>query len=92
MSKLLEELKPGTEVFVGEERVGEVRGVYSVGSSKLAEYLQVYWSSAQAEFLVPTSEVRDIEDRGVILQGTIETYTDLAHFDPPSRPDITRLA
>ena len=91
MSKLLEELQPGTQVFVGEERVGEVRGVYSVGASKLPEYLNVYWSARQSELLVPTAEVRDIEGRGVVLQGPIETYRDLASFDPPSRPDITRL-
>ena len=92
MSKLLEELQPGTQVFVGEECVGEVRGVFTIGESKLAEYLNVYWMTLQAEVLVPTTEVHDIEDRGVFLQGPLETYGDLARFDAPSRPDTTRLA
>lgn len=91
MSKLLEELAPGTLVFVGEQEVGDVRGVYGVGDSKLAEYVNVYWSAMQTELLVPTTEVRDIEDRGVVLQGPLETYADLAQFDASSRPDITRL-
>ncbi|MDQ6931014.1 MAG: hypothetical protein M3126_10160 [Candidatus Eremiobacteraeota bacterium] len=91
MSKLLEELPLGTSVFVGEQQVGDVRGIYSLGDSKLAEYLNVYWSTMQTELLVPTTEVRDIEVRGVVLQGPIETYADLARFDEPSRPDITRL-
>ncbi len=92
MSKLLEKLQPGTPVFVGENVVGEVRGVYGVGESKLAEFLHVFWTSEQAEVLVPTAEVQDIETRGVLLQGTLETYRDLAQFDAPSRPGITRLA
>ena len=91
MGKRLEELQPGTSVFVGEEQVGEVRGVYSIGESKLAEYLNVLWKSRASELLVPTTEVRDIEDRGVILQGPLESYNDLAAFDSPSHPDMTRL-
>jgi len=91
MRKRLEELQPGTPVFVGEDQVGDVRGVYSIGESKLAEYLNVAWTSRATELLVPTTEVRDIEDRGVVLQGPLETYADLARFDAPSRPDITRL-
>ena len=91
MSKRLEELQPGTPVFVGEDQVGDVRGVYSIGESKLAEYLNVAWNSRATELLVPTSEVRDIEDRGVVLQGPLESYDELAPFDSPARPDITRL-
>jgi len=91
MSKRLEELQTGTSVFVGEEQVGEIRGVYSIGESKLAEYLNVLWSSRATELLVPTTEVRDIEDRGVVLEGPVESYDDLAVFDAPSHPDITRL-
>ncbi|GAC1658027.1 MAG: hypothetical protein NVS9B12_10370 [Vulcanimicrobiaceae bacterium] len=91
MSKLLEEIEPGTHVFVGDERVGEVRGVYCVGESKLAEYLHVFWSSLQDGLLVPTSEVRTIESRGVVLQGPLDAYGDFARFDPDARPDITRL-
>jgi len=91
MRKRLEELQPGTSVFVGDEQVGEVRGVYSIGESKLAEYINVLWSSRATELLVPTTEVRDIEDRGVILQGPVDSYADLAVFDSPSHPEMTRL-
>lgn len=91
MRRRLEELQPGTPVFVGEDQIGDVRGVYSIGQSKLAEYLNVAWTSRATELLVPTTEVRDIEDRGVILQGPLESYAELAPFDSPSHPEITRL-
>jgi hypothetical protein len=91
MGKRLEELQTGTPVFVGDEQVGDIRGVYSIGESKLAEYINVAWKSRATELLVPTTEVRDIEDRGVILQGPLESYAELAPFDSPSHPEITRL-
>ena len=91
MRKRLEELQAGTSVFVGDQHVGEVRGVYSIGESKLAEYINVLWNAKASELLVPTTEVRDIEERGVILQGPVESYADLAAFDSPAHPEITRL-
>jgi len=80
MSKRLEELEPGTPAYGGEQHIGEVRGGYAVGESKLAEYLNILWDSRQSEVLVPTSEVLDIEDRGVVLQGPIESYSGLPSF------------
>ncbi|MDP9016875.1 MAG: hypothetical protein M3N19_00955 [Candidatus Eremiobacteraeota bacterium] len=91
MSKRLEELKPGTSVLVGEEQVGEVRGVYGIGDSLLAEYLNVFWTARNAELMVPTTDVLDIEDRGVILQGTVESYNDLSAFDVLAHPTMKRL-
>lgn len=90
MSKRLEDVESGTPVYVGEQHVGEVRGVYAVGDSKLAEYLNVMWESRQGEVLVPTTEVLEIQDC-VVLQGPIESYSQLASFDATANPAITRL-
>lgn len=89
MTKRLEDLEPGTTVFVGETQVGEIRGVYAIGDSQLAEYVCVAWGDS--ELLVPTSEVLDIESRGVVLAGPLDSYNDLRTFDSKGDPKIRRL-
>ncbi len=91
MVKRLEELDPGTPVFCGERRVGEVRGVFSEGSSQLAEYLHVFWIPRATDVLVATDDVAAIEDHGVVLQGTVQRYEDLLPFDPSAHPTMRRL-
>ncbi|PZR58470.1 MAG: hypothetical protein DLM50_03015 [Candidatus Meridianibacter frigidus] len=91
MSKRLEALRPGTAVFVGERNVGDVRGVYAVGGSMLAEYINVFWNARSAEVLVPTEEVLEIDDRGVALRGPFQSYDELNEFDSQSFPGIKRL-
>jgi hypothetical protein len=86
----LEDLEPGTTVFVGETQVGEIRGVYAIGDSQLAEYVCVAWGG-NTELLVPTSEVLDIESRGVVLAGPLDSYNDLRTFDSKGDPKIRRL-
>lgn len=87
----LEDLEPGTTVFVGDTQVGEVRGIYAIGESQLAEYSNVAWSSRNEELLVPTSDVLAIEQRGVVLQGGLDSYDDLAALGAGSDPKIRRL-
>ncbi len=91
MVKRLEELDPGTPVFCGERRVGEVRGVFAEGSSELAEYLHVYWEPRSLDVLVATDDVGGIEDRGVVLLGSAQRYDDLLSFDATAHPTMRRL-
>ena len=40
MARTLESLEPGTPVYAGATRVGEVRGVYAEGDARMAELLR----------------------------------------------------
>ncbi len=91
MKKRLEELEPGTAVFIDDVKVGEVRAVYAGGEGNLPEYLNLYCNSRGAELLVPANEVLDLEDRGVILSGPMQSYRDLMAFDVSSRPGLRRI-
>jgi len=91
MVKRLEELEPGTPVYCGERRVGQVRGVFAEGSSQLAEYLNVHWEPRSIEVLVSTDDVSEIDERGVILLGTAQRYEDLVIFDAAAHPTMRRL-
>ncbi|MBV9971995.1 MAG: hypothetical protein JO135_01535, partial [Candidatus Eremiobacteraeota bacterium] len=48
MKKRLEELEPGTAVFVDDRQVGEVRAVYAGTEGNLPEYLNLYCISRDA--------------------------------------------
>ena len=91
MKRRLEELDPGTAVYCEERRVGEVRGVYSIGESQLAEFLNVFWESNSSELLIPTSDVSDITDSGVVLSGTVESFSDMTAFGANSELTLKRL-
>ena len=91
MKKRLEELDPGTPVFVDDLRVGEIRAVYAGGEGSLPEYLNVYCNSRGAEVLVAANEVMSVEDRGVVLTGPIDAYRNVPTFDPASRIALRRL-
>jgi len=91
MTKRLESIDPGTPVFCDDRRVGEVRGVFGIGDSRLAEYVCVYCQSRTEEVLVPTGEVLEINDRGVDLAGPLETLMELSVYNPASAPSLNRL-
>ena len=92
MAKLLEDLEPGTAVFVGEAFVGEISAVYAEGDARRADYLAVHWDSRNAQVLVATSDVQALEPRGVILVGSEpETYATLAVFDEARMPQLRKL-
>ena len=91
VKKRLEELDPGTPVFVDDLPVGEIRAVYAGGEGNLPEYLNVYCNSRGAEVLVAANEVTNVEDRGVILTGPIDAYRNVPTFDPASRIALRRL-
>ena len=92
MPRLLEDLQPGTAVQAANgEPVGEVRAVYSLGESRAAEYLLVYWTERGEEALLKTDEVSTITDEGVVLISNGSNYTDLPAFDPSANPMLRRL-
>ena len=92
MAARLETLDPGTPVFCGELRVGDVRGVFAEGESKLAEYLVIRWDSRDADVLVATRDVDSIDTRGVILQGSDpQAYESLATYEPQDHPTIRKI-
>jgi len=92
MARLLEDLDPGTPVFLSETCVGYVRGVYAEGAARLAEYLLVEWTDRNVDVLVPTKEVASLEDRGVILLGEEpRIYVALPAFDAANYPTIRKL-
>ncbi len=92
MAYTLETLQPGTPVFVGDIRVGEVRALYTAGNSRQAELLVVYWTGRNEDVAVPATEVATVDDAGVRLIAHEETaYETLASFDPARFPTVHLL-
>ena len=55
MARTLETLDLGTPVFCGEERVGDVRGLYAEGTARAVEWVVVDWVS-RGEVAVPATK------------------------------------
>jgi len=92
MPRLLENIDPGTSVRSADgEVLGDVRGVYSTGDSRVAEYLCVFWNRRGDEALLPTEEVLTIDEEGVVLRSSARVYTDLVAYNPQSNPLLHRL-
>lgn len=92
MSKLLEDLQPGTPVLASnDEPLGEVRAVYGSGESRGAQFLLVFWTGRDEEALLNVDEVDRIGDTGVVLRSTRLTYADLPAFQPSANPVLHRL-
>jgi len=92
MAYTLESLRPGTAVYVGDLRVGEVRSVYATGNSRQAELLIVRWNDRDEDVALPATEVATVDDTGVrLLSGEISAYETLAAFDPARFPTVHPL-
>lgn len=92
MARTLESLDPGTSVFAGATRVGEVRAVYAEGDGRSADLLAVLWDARGEEVVVPATEVLSIDDAGVqLIRQESDQYADLAPFDPARFPTLTKL-
>lgn len=92
MTRLLEEVPPGTPVLDGRgEPVGEVRAVYGSGEGRSAEFLLVFWKLRGAEALVAANEVGAVTASAVELIGSAAVYETLASFDPSANPALHRL-
>jgi hypothetical protein len=82
MARTLETLDPGTPVYAGSTRVGEVRAVYAEGDARAAEVLSVWWDARGEEVSVPTTEVLSVDDDAVqLIRREADQYNDLAPFD-----------
>ena len=93
MARTLESLDPGTPVFAGSTRVGDVRAVYAEGDSRAAELVIVSWDARDGEDVaVPSTEILSITDGGVqLIRQESDQYADLAPFDPASFPTMKQL-
>lgn len=92
MAKMLEDLEPGTPVYLGDVRVGYVRAVYAEGAARLAESLLVAWTARSAELLIPTRDVAAIEEKGVILMGDDpREYAEIPEFNEANYPTIRKI-
>jgi hypothetical protein len=92
MVRTLENLEPGTPVFCGEERVGEVRALYAEGSSRAVEWVVVDWL-ARGPVAVPAIQVGGIDERGVtLMQQAPHDYDDLPAFSEVRFPTVHKLA
>ena len=93
MARTLESLDPGTPVFAGDIRVGEVRAVYSEGDARSAELVIVSWDARGGDNVaVPATEILSVTDEGVqLIRQESDQYADLAPFDPASFPTMKQL-
>ena len=92
MSKLLEELQPGTPVRAHDgTQIGEIRAVYGSGKARVAEFLLVHWIKRGEEALVAADEVTNVNEDGVLLGRSEAIYEQLAAFDPSANPLLHRL-
>lgn len=92
MARTLESLEPGTPVFAGDTRVGDVRAVFAEGDARSAELLVVHWDAIGDQVAVPTTEVADVSERGVeLMRREPDQYADLAPFDADRFPTMKRL-
>jgi hypothetical protein len=92
MARTLESLEPGTPVYAGSTRVGDVRAVYTDGDSRTAELLAVYWDARAEEVSIPATEVESVDEQGVqLMRREPSQYRDLAPFDPASFTTMKKL-
>ncbi len=93
MARTLESLEPGTPVFCGDTRVGEVRSLYAEGTSRAVEWLIVHWSSDDRDVALPASEVETVNDGGVLLMHSeARFYAELTTFNAARFPTAHRLS
>ena len=92
MARTLESLEPGTPVFAGDTRVGEVRAAYTQSGSRSVEMLVVYHDARGEEVAVPSSEIESVDDAGVqLMRQQADQYHDLAPFSPARFPTMKPL-
>lgn len=93
MPRLLENLPYGTAVLSSTEgALGEVRGVFAIGETRVPESLLVFWNDSKEETLLDANEVLSISDEGVMLRSARETYRVLPGYDPQTNPLLKRLS
>jgi hypothetical protein len=92
MARTLETLDLGTPVYVGELRVGDVRGIYAEGTARSVAWVVVGWDD-RGELAVPAMEVGNVDDRGVtLLNSDVRSYDSLPDFSEDRFPSVRKLA
>jgi hypothetical protein len=92
MARTLETLDLGTPVFCGEERVGDVRGLYAEGTARSVEWVVVGWVS-RGDVAVPAIEIGSVDDHGVtLIQSDPRDYDSLPAFNVERFPTVRKLA
>ncbi|MGD0476204.1 MAG: hypothetical protein ABSB70_23730 [Candidatus Velthaea sp.] len=92
MAHTLETLEPGTPVYVGTVRVGEVRALYTEGNSRQAELIVVHWDARNEDVAVPAGEVATLDASGVrLIAPEVATYATLSKFDAARFPTVHPL-
>jgi hypothetical protein len=93
MARTLESLDPGTPVFAGSTRVGEVRAVYAEGDARSAELIVVSWDAREGDDVaIPGTEIVSVDDDGVhLMRQESDQYADLAPFDASRFPTMKQL-
>lgn len=92
MARTLENLEPGTPVFAGSTRVGDVRAVYAEGDARIAEVVVVRWDARGEDVSVPTTEIASVDELGVqLMRQESDQYADLAPFEAARFPTMKRL-
>jgi hypothetical protein len=93
MARTLESLDPGTPVFAGSTRVGEVRAVYADGDARSASLVAVSWDARGGENVaIPSTEILSVTEDGVqLIRQESDQYADLAPFDAARFPTMKQL-
>jgi hypothetical protein len=93
MAHTLEDLRPGTPVYCGDARIGEVVGLYSEGASRAVEWVVVHWQDGGArEVALPATEVEAVNERGVtLMHHDPKFYAELTTFSESRFPTARRL-
>jgi hypothetical protein len=93
MARTLETLAAGTPVFCGEMRVGEVRALYTEGSSRAVEWVVVYWTAEKRQIAIQANEIESVTDAGVrLMHNDPRTYAELPSFEEARFPTAHKLA
>jgi hypothetical protein len=92
MANTIESLEPGPPVYVGDVRVGDVRALYTAGTSRQAELVVVYWDARGENVAVPATEVASVDSSGVrLIAPELTAYETLATFEPARFPTVHPL-
>jgi hypothetical protein len=92
MAATLESLDPGTPVYAGDTRVGEVRAVYAEGNARIAELLIVHWDARGEEVAIPTTEVASVDEGAVrLIRQESDQNEDFTSWDASRFPTMKRL-
>jgi len=93
MANTLEELQPGTPVFVGDTHVADVRAVYGPRGAHSAELLVVHWLDRHEDVALPVLQVELVDEVGVhLMNSDVHSYAALPPFEAARYPTVVPLS